>query len=67
MKTALDNWKSLNDFLREATEAQCGELLTKEREGKQRTQFLLRIQARNNVLRAQRERSELLGKKASAK
>lgn len=69
MDTALSNWKSLNDFLRNATEQQCTELLKQEKKGKARVQFLIRIHGRFNVLRAERERGELLiekGKKRAA-
>jgi hypothetical protein len=69
MDAALSNWKSLNDFLRNATEQDCIDLLRQERKGKARVQFLIRIHGRFNVLRAERERGELLtekGKKRAA-
>lgn len=57
---ALENWPACNDFLRSATEEQCSKLLAKEKAGKRRVQYLLRIHARLNKVRATRERSELL-------
>jgi hypothetical protein len=56
----LSNWDQCNDFLRACTEKQASELLAKEKKGSRRIQYLLRIHSRINVLRAKRERSELL-------
>jgi len=60
METALNSWKSLNDFLRTANEEQCIELLKREKRGDARVHFLIRIHGRLNVTRAARERQELL-------
>lgn len=56
----LESWKSLNDNIKDLDEDQVKELLDKEREGKKRTQFLLRLYGRYNTLRTIRERKELL-------
>ncbi len=58
--SVLESWVSLNEFLREANEMQCSLLLNEEQKGKRRVQYLLRIHARFNKVRAQRERGELL-------
>lgn len=58
--TALDSWNLCNDYLRDADERQCSLLLAREKSGKRRIQYLLRIHARLNKVRAHRERSELL-------
>lgn len=60
MSTALDSWKLCNDFLREATEQQATTLLAREKNGKRRSQYLLRIHSRLNKTRAERERAELM-------
>lgn len=57
---ALGNWFALNEFLREASEADCERLLKEEKRGQRRVQYLLRIHARYNKQRGQRERGELL-------
>lgn len=57
---ALANWETCNDALRDATEEQAHALLKAEQAGKGRVQYLLRIHARYNRQRAQRERAELL-------
>jgi hypothetical protein len=61
---ALANWETCNEALRNATEDEALVLLDLEKGGKRRVQYLLRIHARYNRQRAQRERAELL--KASA-
>jgi len=57
---ALESWATLNEFLRGAPEDIAQALLNLERGGKRRVQYLLRIHARYNKMRAQRERAELL-------
>jgi len=64
MKKEIDNpvlstWIGLNDFLRDATQEQCEELLKEECEGCNRKQFVKRIHSRLNKVRADRERKEL--------
>ena len=56
----LDSWSACNHFLREATERGALILLKKEQAGKRRIQYLLRIHARYNKMRGQRERTILL-------
>ena len=58
---ALGSWSMLNEYLRDATEQQCEVLMKEEKRGQRRTQYVLRIHARYNKLRGQRERAELLG------
>lgn len=58
---ALGSWTALNDVLRGASEEACAGLLRVECAGKQRVQYMLRIHARYNKLRAERERRELVG------
>ena len=61
MEQALQNWKALNEFLRKADEAACKAVLEAERNSaKPRLAFLMRLHGRYNVLRAERERAELL-------
>ena len=60
MKTTDLTWQEIQTLLPTATEKQCAEMLENERKGKKRTQHILRIHGRFNVLRAQRERKELL-------
>lgn len=60
-KTVLTNWRSLNDALAKATEQQCSALLDAEKKGDNRPTFLMRIYGKFSVLRANRERQELLG------
>ncbi len=55
----LKNWESLNRELPKLSEVQCWDLLTAERAGLCRTQFLLRIYGRGNKLRGKRERKDL--------
>lgn len=62
LSDALTNWETCNDFLRAATEKEAEAMLTMEKGGKRRVQYLLRIYARFNRERARRERSELLKK-----
>lgn len=53
-------WDELNAKLRTVDEKECERLLRAERAGKARTQYLLRIYGRFNVLRTERERREML-------
>jgi hypothetical protein len=61
MEKYLENWSKLNEFLKQATEEQCAELLKLEKKGKKRLQFKLRIYGRLNKMRTTRERNELAG------
>jgi hypothetical protein len=63
MLAAFNNWQACNEFLRTATEDEAATLLHHERKGKQRVQYMLRMHARMNRERAQRERLEILGGK----
>lgn len=56
----LENWQALNEGIKELTEEQVEKLLTQERNGLRRTQFLLRLYGRYNTLRTVRERKEIL-------
>lgn len=56
----LASWANLNEALREADEATTKGLLAREKKDKKRVQYLLRIHARFNKVRAARERAELL-------
>ena len=58
---ALENWEVCNDMLRAADEKLAKELLELEKAGKCRIQYVLRIHARFNRMRAKRERAALLG------
>lgn len=58
----LKNWSTLNEHLHDLTEQQCSELLKKEKKGKKRVAFLIRIYGRFNTLRTERERLELVAK-----
>lgn len=55
----LSSWPTLNAFLLKAGEKQCSELMLKERQGRNRLRFLLRIHSRLNRRRAARERVEI--------
>ena len=61
LEASLASWTGLNECLRTADEAYCIRLLEAEKAGAKRTQHLLRIHARFNKLRGQRERGELMG------
>lgn len=56
----LANWATLNDSIMDLGEEQVKRLLDAEVTGQRRTQFMLRLHGRYNVLRAQRERTEML-------
>lgn len=57
---SLASWVALNDAIREADEATCQKLLSEERAGRKRKQFIKRIHSRLNKVRADRERAELV-------
>lgn len=54
------NWRSLNDQLHAMTEEEVLALLNEERKGSRRITFLERLHQRYTVLRATRERLEIL-------
>ena len=54
------NWRKLNKELPAFTEAQVLEMLNAERAGRKRVSILERLHQRYTVLRAARERIELL-------
>ena len=54
------NWRSLNQKLNILTEAEVLALLEAERQGARRVTFLERLHQRYTMLRAARERVELL-------
>ncbi len=56
----MHTWRSLNKELALLTEQQVLDLLTKEREGSKRLSVLERLHQRYTMLRAVRERQELL-------
>lgn len=55
----LGNWSLLNSRLMAMNEEEVAALLKKEKAGQGRLTFLLRLQARLNKLRRERERGEL--------
>ena len=55
---ALMSWVSLNEALREADLKRCMVLLSTEKNGRKRKQFLKRIHSRLNKVRADNERAE---------
>jgi endonuclease III-like uncharacterized protein len=59
----LANWEALNQGLKNLKEDDLLYLLQKEKKGKRRLQFLIRIYGSYNKLRTRRERSELAGVK----
>lgn len=59
-KKILENWKTLNDNIKQLSEEEIEQLLKLERKGERRTQFLLRLYGRYNTLRCVRERKEIL-------
>jgi hypothetical protein len=56
---ALMSWVSLNEALRDADLKRCTVLLSTEKNGRKRKQFLKRIHSRLNKVRADVERAEL--------
>lgn len=56
---ALKNMVELNKLVRKADEKTCTELLNAEKKGLRRAGVLLRVHARLNRVRADRERDEL--------
>lgn len=59
MPNPVQTWEDLNRVVRKADEPTCALLLSAEKKGKRRKQFLLRIHSRLNKVRADRERAEL--------
>lgn len=59
------NWRKLNKEINTLTEAQVLEMLNAERAGRKRVSILERLHQRYTVLRATRERIEIL-KEATA-
>lgn len=57
---ALLSWVSLNQALKEADLKRCMVLLSTEKRGRRRSQFLKRIYSRLNKVRADQERAELV-------
>lgn len=57
---ALMSWVSLNEALKEADLKRCVVLLSTEKNGRKRSQFLKRIHSRLNKVRADQERAELV-------
>lgn len=57
----LTSWASLHAEIHTFTEEQLSKMLTYEKNNKNRTQILLRLHAKFNKLRADRERRELFG------
>jgi DNA-binding transcriptional ArsR family regulator len=56
------SWRALNEKLTKLTEKEVLTLLTEEREGEQRISVLSRLHQRYTILRAIRERAEILKK-----
>ena len=57
----LDNWMNLNKKMMQLSEEEIMFLLEAERIGRNRPAFLMRLHARFNRLRAERERKEISG------
>ena len=57
---ALMSWVSLNEELKEADLKRCMVLLSTEKKGRGRKQFMKRIHSRLNKVRAEQERAELV-------
>jgi len=55
------NWRQLNQILPTLDEDTVRRLLEKERKGEQRQTVLIRLHQRYTILRAARERTEILG------
>lgn len=53
------SWVDLQTFIMKAREDELIRMLEAEKFGKKRTQYLIRIHSRFNVLRARRERKDL--------
>jgi phosphopantothenate synthetase len=56
---ALKSWVRLNTKLKNADEETCSKLLSEEKIGRARRQFIKRIHSRLNKVRADRERQDL--------
>lgn len=59
-------WTSLNAKLKEVSEKEAADMLTHERKGKRRLQFMMRMHGRFNSLRTARERKEIAQSAADA-
>ena len=59
LKMIQNDWRSLNDSLRDLKEREVLELLENEKTGPRRKIFLTRLHQRYNALRVMRERGEL--------
>lgn len=57
---SLRTWAELLEGLKTANEKECWALLDKEKKGKRRIQFMLRIYGRANRMRTDREHKELM-------
>ena len=55
------NWREINDVLHTLDEATVRKLLADERTGARRITVLIRLHQRFTILRAAREREEILG------
>lgn len=56
----LDNWDVLNKNVMDLDEPTLKKLLKQEMKENKRTQFLLRLYGRYNILRTERERKEVI-------
>ena len=57
---AMDNWAMLNKIIGSLTEEQLVEMLENEKQQRKRMMYLERIHQRYTIVRAAREREELL-------
>ena len=57
---AMDNWAMLNKIISSLTEEQLVEMLENEKQQRKRMMYLERIHQRYTIVRAAREREELL-------
>lgn len=60
LDTALSSWRSLRVAMEKATEAELKQLLDREKGNLCRPNFLMKVYGRYTVLRAERERREIL-------
>ena len=56
----LKNWISLGQVIKNVTEEQCQAMIDHELETKRRSSFVIRLHQKLTVLRAEREREELV-------
>jgi len=59
-ETPLQSWAGLNEAMQVCDEETAKALLEREKKGRRRKQFMLRIHSRINKLRADREREEIM-------